>query len=85
MNRATTCKWSWRTTLPSAPTLILSAFACAFEEARRQSRLCDEKRTVGRLEVRQFDEVFAPRGENEPRPAGVVHQEHAAKTEIAYE
>jgi hypothetical protein len=32
MVRATTCRWSWGTTLPSAPTLILSAFVCAFRK-----------------------------------------------------
>ncbi len=30
--RAATWRWSWRTTLPNAPTLFLSAFVCAFRK-----------------------------------------------------
>jgi hypothetical protein len=43
--------------LPSAPTLILSPFACALRKLARQRRLFDEKRAVARIDVGQFDEA----------------------------
>ena len=38
------------------------------EPARRLRRLLDQLCAVGRVEVCEFDEAFAPRDQNEPRP-----------------
>ena len=77
--RATTCRWNWRTRLPSAPTLILSRLHVGLEEIRRLPRLFDQHAAIGRVEIGQLDNPFAPWNENEPWPPRVVHQEQRAR------
>ena len=47
----------------------------SFQEARSSACLVHQLRLVHGLKINQFDEALASWNENEPGPAGVVHQE----------
>lgn len=55
----------------------------SFQESRGPPRLVHQSRLVRQLKIDQFDQAFPPGHENEPWPAGVVHQQHAAETQVA--
>ena len=48
-------------------------------------RLFNEPRAVCHVEIGQLDEAFAARHEDQPGPARVVYQEHAAERQIGDE
>ena len=49
-----------------------------FQEPRGATGFVHQLRLVGRIQIDEFHEALASRNENEPGPAGVVHQQHAA-------
>ncbi len=46
-----------------------------FQEPRGAARLVHQLRLVRKIKIHQFDESLPSGNENEPRPAGVVHQQ----------
>ena len=56
----------------------LVCLSLRLEEARSATCFVHQLRLIGQLKMNQLDHVFKPRHENEPWPAGVVHEQHAA-------
>ena len=61
----------------------LVRLALIFQEPRSATRLFHQLRLVRGLKIDQFDQAFPSGHENEPGPAGVVHQQHAAQRQVA--
>src|SRR5580704_13756639 len=53
------------------------------QEPRSAARFVHQLRLVRQLKIGQFDQAFPPGHENEPWPAGVVHQQHSGKRPVA--
>ena len=56
----------------------LVSWRMIFQEPSGATHFVDQLRLIGGFQIDEFYEALAPWNENEPRPAGVVHQQHAA-------